>query len=109
VKLIRCIVPPAQIDELLDALDPIDIVNLTVTAGGERSRGGKTTVYRGCEYRVRMVPTSVFDITACDDAVDDIVRTVTDVCRIGPDVNDGRILVVPVEAWYTIRATRRIA
>jgi nitrogen regulatory protein PII len=110
VKLIRCTVHPDDVAALIDALEVIDIMNLTVTGGGERPRQPTTGVYRGCEYKVRIVPISVVDITASNDAVEDVVRTITDVCRIGPDSDDGRILVMPVEEWYTIRAAhRRIA
>jgi nitrogen regulatory protein PII len=110
VKLIRCTVRPDEVDALIDALEPLDVLNLTVTGGGERPRQRTTGVYRGCQYKIRIVPTSVVDITASNDVVEDVVRAITHLSHVGLDSNDGRILVMPVEEWYTVRAThQRIA
>jgi nitrogen regulatory protein P-II 1 len=110
MKLIRCTVHPFQLDEVVDALDAFDVSNLTVIGAGERCRPDATGVYRGHKYKIRLLPTSIVDITASDDQVDDIVRTLTNTCGIGPKGIDSRILVMPVNEWYTVRTReRRIA
>ena len=110
MKLIRCTVQPLKLDEVVDALEAFDISNLTVTGAGERCGDKVAGVYRGRKYKIRFLPTSVVDITASDDQVDDIVRTVTNVCSVGPHSSDGRILVMPVQEWYTVRThQKRIA
>jgi nitrogen regulatory protein PII len=107
MKMIRCTLHPFQLDEVVDALDSFDIAHLTVTSGGERCRSGASAVYRGCAYKVRFLPTSIVDITAPDDQVDGIVRTVTDLCAAGEQATESRIVVVRVDEWYTVRPGRR--
>jgi nitrogen regulatory protein PII len=110
VKSIRCTLQPFQLERVVDALDAFDISNLTVTAGGERCRDEITGVYRGCSYKVRFVQTSIIDITAPDDQVDGIVQTAMNRCGTGQQPSDGRILVMPVNEWYTVRTRpQRIA
>jgi nitrogen regulatory protein PII len=110
VKLIRCTLRPFQLETVVDALEPFDISNLTVTGGGERCGDNVTGVYRGGRYKVRFVQASFIDITAPDDQVDDIVQTVTNLCSTGQEQSDVRILVIPVNEWYTVRTRQeRIA
>jgi len=107
MKLIRCTVHPFQLDEVVDALDSFDISNLTVTGAGERCRRNVTGVYRGGRYKIRLLPTSIVDITTADDQVDDIISTLTRLCSFGEQCNDNRILVMPVNEWYTVRTRAR--
>jgi nitrogen regulatory protein P-II 1 len=107
MKLIRCTVHPFQLDQVVDALEAFDISNLTVTGAGERCCKNVTGAYRGQRYKIRLLPTSIIDITAADDQVDGIVSTLTRLCSFGEQCNDGRILVMPVNEWYTVRPRER--
>jgi len=107
MKVVRCTLHPFQLDAVTDALEAFDIANLTVTGGGVRSGPGVTGVFRGRKYKVRFVPASIVDITASDDQVDDIIRTVTDICSAGGQLAESRIFVMPVQEWYTIRPHHR--
>src|SRR5262245_44732464 len=100
-------VPPYQVEGVVDALEAYDISNLTVIGGGERCTDGATGFYRGCKYKVRLVQTSIIDITAPDDQVEGIVRTVVDVCNTSPEPSSGRILVMTLDEWYTVRSRQQ--
>lgn len=109
MKLIRCIVQPSQVDGVVEALKASWILGLTVT-GGEGwhpQQESRRSVYRGCRYEVRDLPEAIIDVTAQDDAVDEIVRVVMNTCSEGQNGNDGRILVMPVEESYSIRTRPR--
>jgi nitrogen regulatory protein P-II 1 len=109
VKVIRCTVQPFQIDQVIDALQGFDIWNLTVTGGWERPRSqdSETFVFRGCQYKPRLVPTMVIDVTVADYIVDDIIRVVSDTCTTGPARDDRPILIIPVDDWRTVRTRER--
>ena len=97
MKLIRCVVHPAQLDEIFDSLQEFDISSLIVTPGRERCRDDRRLFYRGCEYKVRFVPVCIIDVTAPNHEVDDIVRAVTAKGNIGQRNDDRRILVMTVD------------
>jgi nitrogen regulatory protein PII len=109
VKLVRCTVQPNQVDDVVDALKAEPILGLTVTGGGgwHRQQEIHHAVYRGCKYEVRLLPSAVIDVTASDDAVDDVVRVVMKMCSVGATGDDGRILVMPVEESYSVRIRPR--
>ena len=109
MKLIRCIVQPSQVDEVVDALKASWILGLTVTGGGgwHPQQEPRQSVYRGCRYDVRGLPEAIIDVTVQDDAIDEIVRVVMNTCCVGQDGDDGRILVMPVEESYSIRTRPR--
>jgi nitrogen regulatory protein PII len=96
-------VRPFQLEAIIDALEASEISNLTVVGGGERPTEDAIGVYRGGKYKIRFVQASIIDVTAPDDQVDGIVQTVINVCNAGPEPSAGRILVTPVDEWYTVR------
>jgi nitrogen regulatory protein PII len=110
MKLIRCVVPPCHVDEVVDALKTLgDVHGLTVTGGGgwHERQPPRRTVYRGCEYERRLQPEILIDVTTPDYAVDDVVHIVADRCSMGQTGDDTRILVMPVEDWREIRARQQ--
>jgi nitrogen regulatory protein PII len=111
VKIIRCLVQPHQVDRLMDAFASPGIVSVTVTGGStwRRDQPGRQLVYRGRAYSLKFMPESVLEVTAADQAVDDVVRTVVETCAFGPGAVSGRILVLPVEERFDIGAGRRVA
>jgi nitrogen regulatory protein PII len=102
-------VQPSLADGLVDTLKASCILGLTVTGGGgwHPQQESRQSVYRGCRYDVRDLPEAIIDVTAHDDAVDEIVRVVLNTCTEGQNGDDGRILVMPVEESYSIRTRPR--
>ena len=109
MKLIRCNAPQQQVDDILDALEAFEISSLTVAAGGERSRSGSSKAfYRGVEYKIRLTPTLIVDVTVPDYEAAEVVRVLEEICATGTHPESGRILVLTVDDCHSVRA-RRIA
>lgn len=103
MKLIKAIVRPNKVEELKDALAKISVEGMTVTeVRGHGRQKGHTTVYRGREYEVTLLPKVQIEAVVDDDLVEPAVRTIRDTARTG-EIGDGRIFVVPVEQSYNIR------
>jgi nitrogen regulatory protein P-II 1 len=109
VKMIRCVVQPYQVDEVVDALKASGVIGLTVTGAGgwDRQQASGRTVWRGHSYELRLRPEAVIDVTVDDDAADEIVGLVMRTCRIGEKREDGRIFVLPIEEIYSITTRQR--
>lgn len=110
MKMIRCVVHPAQLDDIVDTLEAFDISSLTVTPGRERCEPERRTYYRGCEYKIRLMPVCIIDVTVQNHAVEDIVRAVSAKGSLGHKHDDRRILVMTVdEASAVYLRPQRIA
>jgi nitrogen regulatory protein P-II 1 len=109
MKLIRCSAQQPQLDDILDALEAFEVSSLTVATGGERSRSGPgPAFYRGTEYKVRLTPTTIVDVTVPDYEADEVVRVLDEICGTSVHPECGRILVLSVDDCRRVRG-RRIA
>jgi nitrogen regulatory protein P-II 1 len=102
MKLIKCIIQPHKLEEVLTALrDVIPGMSVTEVRGYGRQKG-RSIVYRGQEYEVTLLPKAMIEIVAADNWVDDIVKLVIDTAGTG-EIGDGRIFVLPIEENYHVR------
>ena len=103
MKLIKAIIRPNKVDDIKDALAKIAIAGMTVTeVRGHGRQKGHTTVYRGKEYEVTLVPKVQIETVVDDDLVEPALRAIGDSARTG-EIGDGRVFVCPVEQSYNIR------
>jgi nitrogen regulatory protein P-II 2 len=103
MKLIFAIIKPSKLDAVLDAVAAAGANGLTVTeVRGYGRQKGKTEVYRGAEYEVKLVPKVQLEIAVADDMVDGIVEAITSSARTGK-IGDGKIFVVDLEQALRIR------
>jgi nitrogen regulatory protein PII len=103
MKLIKAIIRPNKVDSLKDALSKIAIEGMTVTeVRGHGRQKGHTTVYRGREYEVTLVPKVQVETVVDDSMVEPALKAIGDTARTG-EIGDGRIFVCPVEQSYNIR------
>ena len=103
MKLVKCVIQPQKLDEVVRALANI-VPGMTVSeVRGRGHQKGHSLVYRGLEYEVSLLPKIMIDIVIDDNRVDDIVKTVVESSRTG-QIGDGRIFVIPVEENYHIRS-----
>ncbi len=57
MKLVMAIIKPSRLDAVLDAASEAGVSGLTVTeVRGYGRQKGKTEVYRGAEYEVKLLP-----------------------------------------------------
>ena len=102
MKLVKCIIQPQKLDEVVRALTNI-VPGMTVSdVRGHGRQKGRPVVYRGAEYDNTLLSKVVIDIVADDNRVDDVVALVIEKAKTG-QIGDGRIFILPLEANYHIR------
>ena len=107
MQLIKSIVRPDKVDLVKDALTKINVGGLTVTeVRGHGHQKGHTTVYRGKEYEISLVPKMQIETVVADHLVDDAVKAIIGAARTG-EIGDGRVFVTPVSSSYRIRTGER--
>lgn len=107
MKLITAIFKPSRLDAVIDALGDAGISGLTVSeVRGYGRQQGKTEVYRGAEYEVRLLPKVKVEIAASDTDMERIVEVVTAAANTGT-IGDGKIFVTPMDAIVRIRTGER--
>ncbi len=103
MQMIRAIIRPEKVDEVVDSLDNEGFCAFT-----------RIDVFgRGRQKGIQIGPT-VYDelakvmlmIAADDENVDEIIKTIEDAARTG-SFGDGKIFVSPIEEAYTIRTGER--
>jgi len=107
MKLIKSIVRPNKVDEAKDAVGKLGVSGITVTeVRGHGKQRGHTTMYRGQEYDVTLLPKMEIELVVPDDLVDEVVKAIIQTTRTG-EIGDGRVFVMPVHASYRIRTGER--
>ncbi len=89
MKLITAIIKPSRLDPVLDALKEIGVGGLTVSeVRGFGRQKGKTEVYRGAEYEVKLLPKVKVEIVVPAERVDSVVDALANAAKTG---NIGRV------------------
>jgi len=107
MKLIKAIIRPEKLSDVLKALYQADVRGLTVTR--VQGHGGETEAvetYRGMSVKMELTEKVVLDIGVSEPFVDVAVKAVMNAARTG-EVGDGKIFVLPVEAVHRIRTAER--
>ena len=103
MQLIKAIVRPDKVDPVKDALTAMHVAGMTVSeVRGHGHQKGHTTIYRGKEYQVTLLPKMQIETVVSDDIVDAVVAAIIGAARTG-EIGDGRVFVVPVTRSYKIR------
>ena len=109
MKLITAVIKPSRLDAVLDAVTEAGASGLTVTeVRGYGRQKGKTEVYRGAEYAVKLLPKVKLEIAAPDGAVDALVEAIVASANTGK-IGDGKVFVVDLETAMRIRTGERDA
>ena len=107
MQLITAIVRPDKVDDVKDALEKIQVSGVTVTeVRGHGQQKGHTTIYRGKEYNVSLLPKMSIETVVADDLVDAAIQAIIVAARTG-EIGDGRVFVTPVTQSYKIRTGER--
>ncbi|MEL6258767.1 MAG: P-II family nitrogen regulator [Pseudomonadota bacterium] len=109
MKLITAVFKPSRLDAVIDALSDIGASGLTVSeVRGYGRQQGKTEVYRGAEYEVRLLPKVQIEVACTDEAVDRMVEAITTAANTGT-IGDGKIFVRSLDTVIRIRTGERDA
>ena len=109
MKLITAIIKPSRLDAVLDAVTEAGASGITVTeVRGYGRQRGKTEVYRGAEYAVKLLPKVKLEIAAPSDIVGKVVDAIAASANTGK-IGDGKVFVMDLETALRIRTGERDA
>lgn len=107
MKLIKAIIRPERLSDVLTALYQAEVRGFTVSR--VQGHGGETEsveTYRGTSVKMGLTEKVMLDIGVSEHFVDITVNAVLGAARTG-GVGDGKIFVLPVEAVHRIRTGER--
>jgi nitrogen regulatory protein P-II 2 len=109
MKLIIAIIKPSRLDAVLDAVTEAGASGVTVTeVRGYGRQRGKTEVYRGAEYAVKLLPKVKLEIAVPLDIVSTVVDAVAQSANTGK-IGDGKVFVIDLDSAMRIRTGERDA
>ena len=109
MKLITAIIKPSRLDAVLEAVTEAGASGLTATeVRGYGRQKGKTEVYRGAEYEVKLLPKVKLEIAVVSDLVPAVVDAIARAANTGK-IGDGKIFVSDLETAVRIRTGERDA
>jgi nitrogen regulatory protein P-II 1 len=103
MKLIKAIIRPDKLNDVLKALFRAEVHGLTVAR--VQGHGGETEsveTYRGTTVKMELTEKVMLDIGVSEPFVEPTVEAILEAARTG-EVGDGKIFVLPVERIYRIR------
>jgi nitrogen regulatory protein P-II 2 len=110
MKMIVAIIRQERLEAVQHALAEHDVYLMTVTdvRGCGRQRGF-TEVYRGTEFRIRLLPKLKLEIAVNDAFVEATIEAIVHAAR-SPEtgqIGDGKIFVLPMDDCVRIRTGER--
>ena len=109
MKMIVAIIKPSRLDEVLEAVTEAGASGLTVTeVRGYGRQRGKTEVYRGAEYEVKLLPKVKLEIAVPDDQATAVMEAIAASANTGK-IGDGKVFVLDLEQALRIRTGERDA
>jgi nitrogen regulatory protein P-II 2 len=103
MKLIIAVIKPSRLDAVLDAVTEAGASGLTVTeVRGYGRQRGKTEVYRGAEYEVKLLPKVKLEIAAPDDIANAVIEAIKASANTNK-IGDGKVFVLDLESAIRIR------
>jgi len=101
--MLKAIIRPDKLDPVRKGLEAAGVTGLTVTeVRGHGAQKGHTTIYRGKEYDVTLLPKTAVEVVIPRTLVDGAVAAIISGARTG-EIGDGRIFMMPVEKSWRIR------
>jgi nitrogen regulatory protein P-II 2 len=103
MKLVIAVIKPSRMDAVLEAVTAAGASGVTVTeVRGYGRQRGKTEVYRGAEYEVKLLPKVKLEIAVPSDIVRAVVEAITQTANTGK-IGDGKVFVLDLEQALRIR------
>ena len=103
MKMIVAVIRSEKVDDVVDALEAVNVPGVTITdVRGRGEQGGICLQYRAGRIQMHTLPQTKLEIVIPDKDVDTIIRTIREHARTGKK-GDGRIFVLPVDAATWVR------
>ena len=107
MKMIVAVIKPSRLDAVLEAVTKAGATGLTVTeVRGYGRQKGKTEIYRGAEYEVKLLPKVRLEIAIDDDSEQSITDAITTAANTGK-IGDGKVFVLDLLSALRIRTGER--
>lgn len=107
MKLVTALIQPEKFEDIKTALENLGVDGMTVSeASGCGRQGGHTEVYRGKEYKVRLIPKARLEILADDAQADDIIGIIIATANTG-SAGDGKVWASPVDEVVRVSTGER--
>ena len=107
MKMIVAVIKPSRLDAVLEAVTRAGASGLTVTeVRGYGRQKGKTEIYRGAEYEVKLLPKVRLEIAANDGEEGRIVEAISGAANTGK-IGDGKVFVLDLLSALRIRTGER--
>ena len=103
MKIVKAIIRPEKLSDVLKALYQSEIQGVTVTR--VQGHGGETEqveTYRGTTIKKELTEKIMLEIGVTEPFVHPAIQSILDAAHTG-EVGDGKIFVLPVEKIYRIR------
>ncbi len=107
MKLIKAIIRPDRLNDVLKALFQAEVHGLAVSR--VQGHGGETEpveTYRGMTVKMELTEKVMLDIGVSQAFVERTVEAILEAAHTG-EVGDGKIFVLPVERIYRIRTAEK--
>ena len=109
MKMIVAVIKPSRLDAVLDAVTEAGASGLTVTeVRGYGRQKGKTEVYRGAEYEVKLLPKVKLEIAVSADIVETVIEAIVRSAN-SSKIGDGKVFVLDLEQALRIRTGEKDA
>jgi nitrogen regulatory protein P-II 2 len=107
--MITAVIKPSRLDAVLEAVTETGASGLTVTeVRGYGRQKGKTEVYRGAEYEIKLLPKVKLEIAVDSGLAEAVVEAIMRSANTGK-IGDGKIFVQDLETAVRIRTGERDA
>ena len=110
MKLVVAIIRPERLEAVQKALAERDVYLMTVTdVRGCGRQGGYTELYRGAEFKIRLIPKLKLEIAVNEAFVEAAIEAIVHSARTPEtgQIGDGKIFVLPLEDCVRIRTGER--
>ena len=103
MKMITAIIKPSRLDAVLEAVTEAGASGITVTeVRGYGRQKGKTEVYRGAEYEIKLLPKVKLEVAVPGDILNAVVEAIARTANTGK-IGDGKVFVYDLEQVVRIR------
>jgi nitrogen regulatory protein P-II 2 len=107
MKMIVAVIKPSRLDAVLEAVTKAGATGLTVTeVRGYGRQKGKTEIYRGAEYEVKLLPKVRLEIAIDDETEREVIDAITSAANTGK-IGDGKVFVLDLISALRIRTGER--
>lgn len=103
MRMIIAVIKPSRLDATLEAVAQAGASGMTVTeVRGYGRQKGKTEVYRGQEYEVKLLPKVRLEIAVPSDIVQPVIEAICRAANTGK-IGDGKVFVLDLQSALRIR------